>query len=576
MALQFDNSGRVQFATIWTATGDFSITIPSVAFVETALPTPLLGHRNSNLHMIGFLSAGRVTVRINTSSGAGENIISSGHVDGDPIQVTVTRTAGTLELLVNGSSAGTIASTDTFLLNNVGTSNFENYTFGGAMDGVITITGGDDDITYDFDQTAGTTIVPDLAGGNNDGTLTGGTPAFDFFEPSGADITIDSFTEFVGRVKQRDSNGDAVFTVAGDVLNSPSAVEVSQDGGSTWAVLDAAPIGGRYTGVITVNGQQDVVVRNADVPATTATVANVTSAMCIAALGQSNFAGRGINNQPYVVVGSNPVAQMYKIGGTVFDLADPTGNDGQEAGSVFARIAQLYSDAGVPVCIGNIAVGGSKISTWDKSGGTWFSRMTDFYNTVGGIELAVSCIGETDTMDGTSQAAYELSYNNVINDINTDFGCLTYVTHFPVGNTLNGFPTELAAISAGISSIISTNANARSGGDLTVVDIDLGPVGNDGLHLKQDADLSQGGEIVYLALSTSTLNITTTSTPDGSYDAVMWDINGRGIAYNGVINITSDSLSVSVIAPVGATIMGDAYDPAGGDTDGMRLKGVTI
>lgn len=572
--LQFDGAGRVQLTRLWTASGDFTITFPSIDFVEPGAGNqePLIGERNSNVHFIGFLSSGRIAVRVNTSSG-GEEIIDSGYSDGDPVQITVIRSGGTLDLQVNASSVGTVASSSTFELNSIGAYNFENFVFTGQMDGVLTFTGGSEDMSFDFNQTPGSTTLPDSIS-SNDGTLTGFVTG-GFIEPAGGAITIDSFTDTIGKAKQRDGNGQAVFLVEGDAINNPSAVEYQLDGTGPWLVLDNAPAGGRYSGNVTITGQQDITVRDADTPAETATVSKVTAGAVIMAWGQSNFAGRGINNQPYAAIGNNPVAQMWKSGNNILDVADPTGSDGQEAGSVFPRIAQLYSDLGVPIIIANVARGGSLIASWDKNSGTHYPNLTEVFNDLGGVELAVSCIGESDTLASTPQATYESEYNTVINDINTDFGCDNYVTYFPVGDTLNAMPTELAAIRTGITNIIASNANARNGGDLSVIDIDIATTpGNDGLHLKQDADLTQGGDIVYTALNSSTFSITTSGAPDGTFRASLIDGTLNAV-YTGNITVTSNTITVQVSSPIGTLLRGVTFDNSDPSSSGMWLQGTT-
>jgi hypothetical protein len=238
-------------------------------------------------------------------------------------------------------------------------------------------------------------------------------------------------------------------------------------------------------------------------------------------------------------------------------------------------IASLYAEQGIVLCVRNIAINGSSMNAWQK-GGANYTAINDFYVAAGGIEFTTGVIGESDAGAGMTTVTMEGLMNQFVDDLNADFGTTHYITYFPEGDGGLFTPAEADVIRLAYDNVISAKSYARFGGDLRVVDIDISTgAGNDGTHIRQDDVLLEAANIRYLSFNSTSLNITTTSVPDGSYDAVLWD-ESRVIVYNGVLSVAGDSLNISVNTPtVGETIRGDAYDPLGADTDGMRLKGVT-
>ena len=187
---------------------------------------------------------------------------------------------------------------------------------------------------------------------------------------------------------------------------------------------------------------------------------------------------------------------------------DPVAYDANAAGSQWPYILQRYSDAGIPVCIGNVAVGGSAISEWLKSTGTLYLRIQDFATATGGIEYTLSVGGEMDSAIGTPEATMVTRLDQMISDLNTDFGTEHYLVYFPVGDGLSGTPSDIQAVRDSFTSVITNNALCHSGGDLSVIDINQATaIGNDGLHLKQDGDLDTGANIILFKIPFSTASL---------------------------------------------------------------------
>jgi hypothetical protein len=358
------------------------------------------------------------------------------------------------------------------------------------------------DRLYDFEG-SGLTLVDTISG--EDGTLSEAM----FTAPS-TGITITSVGDH--DCLQRNGSNQATFTISGDITGgTATTVEYQLDSG-VWQELDPSPTT-TYSGVVTVTNEQDVSVRWSNDTGITATVQKLKAAACIAiAPAQSNAVSRTINAQTFTVDSGKPTPAMFKAG--VFSaLADPTGVDwdGSNDGSLWPYIVKQYSDLGIPVCIGNVAEGGTSILSWAK-GGSLYPRITQFGDACGGLEFAIALIGETDSGAGTSTLDFKTRYVDVCTDINTDYGCDAYAVYFPVGSSTGTTP-NVDAVRLGITQAIDENEFIKFGGDLSVIDISstTNPL-NDNLHIKLDADATTASTIIWNALNlqTSTLNLTVT------------------------------------------------------------------
>ena len=482
MSLQFDGAGIVTIP-LWQTTGDFTI---AGTFTYNNADEIYLGHTSTTSYFVACISGGTVRARMGAT-----NLNSTGFTAGDVVEFTLTRVGTDVTLAITGKSDVVGTNSD-----NVNYDVLGKYSSGllyeGLASGTLTMVGDGGDREYNFNQAPGSLTLPDITS-SQDGTLSGFVTGD--FNPIES-IAITSLTD--DQCRQRDGSGNATFTVSGTVSAIATSVESSIDDGASWQLLDAAPTT-TYSGTVVINGEASINVRIGNDTGATDVKLRIKAAACIAAWWQSNEAGRGLNSQTITVGGGNPSPSVFKTG--VFSLlTDPTGIDGPAAGSMWPRIAQRFSDAGVPVCIANVAAGGTSITSW-LSGGANYTKITDFSTACGGLEFTTSVGGETDSSNGMSTVDMVSNLTAACTSLNTDFGTTHYLTYFPVG-TSTGTTPNVNNIRAAFDEVIADNAFVKSGGDLSNIDISSGTNGsNDNLHLKLDADLTEGGNIRYMYLA---------------------------------------------------------------------------
>lgn len=480
MALQFDGNGIVTIPSI-TLSGAFTVT--GTFTYQSSSTQILFGSSSNTTNFLATFTNGSIYGRINTTNTSSV----SGLVNGQRYDFILTRDASNNTVLevVGVGVSGSRPLSGNFVIDNFGSYNNGALKYTGLLsDNFVFSDGGTPVRDYDFEQPELSTTVPDSKN-SQDGTLVGFTSG-GFTAPAGAGITITSPSPFSGT--RADISGNGVFTISGTCQDTVSAVEVSTDG-SNWSVLDASPTT-LYSGTVTVNGQKTVYVRAANDVADTASVDGITAGFCILPWGQSNCAGRGVNPQTFTVPQGAPTPIMFK-GGVFTAMADPTGVDGLAAGSLWPLIVQDYINRGIPVIVGNVGEGGSSIQQWNTSG-SLYNRISTFATSCGGIDLAISIIGETDS-GGTTKTDFKTRYLSTAGKINTDYGCDVYAVKFPIGQaTPSGTQSE---IREAYDELIAENSYIKFGGDLSVIDIDTG-VGEDSLHLKTDQHLSEGAAII--------------------------------------------------------------------------------
>lgn len=563
MALQFDSSGIVNIPS-WIETGDFSIQIPDATFDFDASGSIILGRQSANSDFIACVG-NSVTARI-----AGSNISTNiTFVDGEALDITLVRVGVNVTLTVN-ADVSNASTSNPLTLDVFGAYNSNQLIYGGVIGGIVTMSGDNNNTrTYDFDQPVLSTNLPDTSD-SQDGTLSNFTTGGFLPPPSSDVITITMLDGFAASdffCKQRDGLGQATIVVAGTYTGTPTTIEY-QFGSGGWTTLDAAPSGGAFSGNVTVTNQQDLSVRFGNDLGVTDSLLSLTAAACIAAWWQSNEGGRGSFFQPINVGVGNPIPVMYKSGGFL-ELADPVNSEGAAGGSTWPRIAQQYSDAGIPICVGNVAIGGTSITQWQPAGANYIA-IQGFATACQGLEFTVSLGGETDSLNGMSTNDMITNLTTTLTALNAEFGTDHYLTYFPVGSGTGTAP-NIANIRAAFDSVISNNAFVRNGGDTSVVDISDG----DGVHFKTDAHLEQAADIRYTAFNSSALNVTTTGVPDGVYNAVLWD-DAKNIIFNDVITVSSDSFLENIEVSAGTLVRGAAYDNVDPSTLGMWIQGVTV
>lgn len=561
MALQGDGNGIVTIPNA-IASGDFSIVFSSIQLVNTT--QAVIGSNLNGLNWIACFAGGDIRTRVNNNN----SNMHDGTL-GQSIKYEVSRTGATITVYVNDVVSTTFSQAGDFQLNTIFA--LDNSLYGSMLlSGTLTMTGfsGAGTRTYDFEG-SGSTLVDTTSGEN--GTLSGFTTGG--FTGGGDAITITSVVDH--QSKQRNGSNQAVFTIAGNITGTATSVEYQLDSGA-WSVLDASPTS-TYSGNVTITNEQSVSVRFSNNTGITATVSKLKAAACIViGPAQSNAVSRIDNAQTFTVDSGKPTPAMYKSG--VFSaLSDPTGVDwnGSDNGSLWPYIAKQYSDLGIPVCIGNVAEGGTTILQWAK-GGSFFDRIAAFATACGGLEFAISLIGESDSVNGTSTADFKTRYLDVATDINTDYSCDTYAVYFPVGSN-TGTTQNVNNIRTAYDELIAENAFIKFGGDLSVIDISSATnPANDNLHIKLDADATTASQIIYQALTTaySTLSLSVNGIPDGSYMTVLDDASGNRISRQSE-SYTSGALTLFLPVAAGTTVKGYVDDGANPSTNGAYLEGVT-
>lgn len=567
MAFQFDGSGYIQLPQWGSGTGDFTIT-GSFVYPSSGAFECMLGDVSGS-NFLFYADTGN-TVKLKISS----TVTLTGFVAGTEYPFTISRSGSIITITCNGQSptigfGGTNVPWDQF--GAFGSAHSSKFT--GKLSGIWSfVSSSEADRDYNFNQPIGTADLPETTSGQ-DGALTGFVTGD--YDGVGADsITIDSLSD--GDFLQRqNSNNERLVTVSGSNIGTlPATVEYRLDYGN-WTLLDASPTS-TYSGDITITGKQLLQVRGTTVD-TVSSIINITIGVGVVAFWQSNEQGYGINTQPVELGADKPVPLMYD--GTNFvTLVDPVATVagfGGSGGSTWPRIAKLYSDKGCYFCVYNIAKGGSLISEWQKPGVN-YDKIAPFVTKIGGLEFATCIGGENDAQNGITQLDMETQLTQLVTDINTDFGCDTYVCKFPMKQPAANVATVFAAYDA----VIANLSFAKAGGDLSVIDIEVATApGNDAVHLKQDADLTTAANIRFAAqqagmVESSTANLSISGIPDGSFTTVIDDDNGNRL-FRGSLTYSSESSSQLLPIASGSRFKGYVDDNLNPSIDGAYIEGLT-
>ncbi|WP_419227439.1 PKD domain-containing protein [Alteromonas sp. OM2203] len=313
-------------------------------------------------------------------------------------------------------------------------------------------------------------------------------------------ISITSHTDYA--CQKIDQNGIANFQVSGVITDLPDGARVfySLDGGNTSYVLDENP-STTFSGTVPVLKQKNLIVWVEGFPNNTSSVQKITAALVIGAWWQSNEAGRVTNYQTgelsAITTGITPI--MYKDG-AFKPLADPVGQNSSN-GSTWPRIATLYANAGLPVCVINVAVGGTSIGRWIPSANDLYPTLIDAITNsgVGGLNMSVCLGGESnsggDYGEGASnKATVKNGLNAIINDLYSRYGCDHWLTYFPRTDYINA-----ASVFEAFDEVIAENPHCHFGGDLRPIDVENE---GDGTHLKTDAHAIEAADLRYAAFTT--------------------------------------------------------------------------
>ena len=562
MALQFDANGLVALPN-FNPSGEFTLAI-TFEYSTTGNSQYVLSTTSNSANYVRCTNGG-VVVRLNFSTFASPGSYS----DGQEITITIARDGFGNTTVSDGTNttASQIVSGGTY--NRLGGASGGGSKYDGVMSGLTTTVGGVGDRTYDFDQAPASTTLPDTTS-SQDGTLSGFITGG--FIPSASVLVITSVSDYES--KQRDGSGNATFTIAGIKDATNTAIEYTIDGGSNWNTLTAASAATTFTGDVVINGKKDLQVRYATDTGITDSVTGLMSCMHIVAWWQSNCRGQGLVDQTVSTTGIIP--HMYTDAGFEL-LTDPSDSAGTAGGSMWPRLVSQLADEGIPVCISNVAVDGTSINDWLKSAATNYTRITDASTSLGGIELCISVGGETDSSNSMSEATMTTKLTQMVEDLDSDFSCDCRIVKFPIGDTTGGNQSIWDGIRAAYDAVVSAKSYCYNGGDLSVIDIDVATAaGNDGIHIKQSADLTTGANIIYASFSTSTINITATGIPDGTYPVLIFDPTDYSVIHGGDAAFASNTASIaSVQVAVGTDWRGVVFDNEDPNDDGAPITGTT-
>lgn len=564
MALLFDGTGRVAGFGI-TFTGDFEVQLPNIKLGSNT--GTILGRAGVSLSLIRWNPTGQV-LNFNINGSGFVSLPQYEFSAGDTVTGGVLKRIGSTITLTMGAGSNSQTITGDVAINLWGAANATSDQFTGEMSGVATfIDNGVTVAVHDFDQPAGSTILPDTTANNNDGTLGGFTNGGGFVSlapPS--QITILSPTPF--QCKKRSPIGTAEFTVSGTIAEMPlgSTVEYSLDG-TTWQTLDASPTD-TFSGIVTVTNQQDISVRLSLDTSVTDTAQYVTAAFVILAWWQSNEEGRLVN---YQTVGTGlPFKPVMWRGGQFLELADNTSQT-NNGGSLWPLIATKYAEDGMPVCVINVAVGGTRIDQWTPTAAVHYPKIVAAITASGveGVNLSASIGGESDSYVPTSTVDMIARLNETIDKIATDYGCLHYLTYFPAPLA------NKAQIIAAFDSVVENNPNCRFGGDLSVLNLSTNadPL-NDFTHIRIDADAITAANIRYTAFTTasSTLNMSLSGIVDGTYATRVIDADTQALVFFRDVQWVSGAATAILNVELGVNT--EYY--AIGATEGGLQRGVTV
>jgi hypothetical protein len=185
---------------------------------------------------------------------------------------------------------------------------------------------------------------------------------------------------------------------------------------------------------------------------------------------------------------------MYRSGWTA--LADPTGTDGSEAGSVWPLVGSSIVNSGLtPVGFVNVAVGGSSITTWIPLGGNHSSMETALEASGNKTCRAVLFWqGETDALASMAQATYYGHLQSLAAAVRDDMGAK--LIPCKLQNSSGISDVDEARMIAAVAQAWAQDVYTEAGPDLS----DL--ASDDSYHLQTNGNLSTAATRWYAAIST--------------------------------------------------------------------------
>lgn len=322
------------------------------------------------------------------------------------------------------------------------------------------------------------------------------------------------------QVIQRSVSDEADISITGTYTGSPTTIEASWDGAS-WGVIDAAPVGGTYSGSLSSQpvGQGTLSVRFSNDISVEDSADYVGIGDIFIIAGQSNASGRGTNNQSY----SHAVlkATMFGNDDVWKDMTDPVDSsvgqvdavsvDATAGGTVWPELAeQIMNSQDIPVAFVPCAKGSTSITQWQRNDAdpddttTLYGSMYRRITAIGGEAKAVLFWqGESDAISATPRAVYLGLLNDYANDVESDFGIPTVVAQ--IGDFASQSGDSIDNVRLAQLDAWEQNDNVYFGPSL--YDVDLSDGGGDGVHFKTDAELLTASNRWWVSISEQFYNI---------------------------------------------------------------------
>ncbi len=537
---RFDSSGA-------TSLGNWALSPPAVGtprwFRASVTGSTLLfeySDNNTSWTTIGSATDTTFTKGVTAYSDGYASTLGVGYVDDVTMSYTTptpqVSDAPTAATATAGSAQATVAFT---VPHSNGGSNITGYTVTSSPGGV-TATGANSPIAV-TSLTPGTPYTFTVTATNAAGTSTASAASNSVTPTVGQGISITSPAAY--QVFQRDTTTNrADIAISGTYTGTPTAIEASWNGGAYQTIV-ASPAGGTFSGILTSQqaGQGTLTVRFTNLTSTTSTVAYVGVGDIYVIAGQSNFSGRGFNNQVYTSPGSGVKATLYGNDNTWKDLTDPfdssagqvdtISNDASAAGSLVPLLASyILADQNVPVAFIPTAQGGTSSAQWlpgtnHKTFTTLFGSMERRIDAAanGHVRAVLWFQGETDASTCVSAATYTANLSAIVDAIAADYsGLKTMVGQ--IGH--DTYAASCVDAIRGVQSALPLNdANALPGA--ITYDVKLSDEGGDTLHFKSDGDLSVFAQRWNNAIDKYIYGEALNVSPS---------VNAAGIAYNKVAN----------------------------------------
>lgn len=396
------------------------------------------------------------------------------------------------------------------------------------------------------------------------------------------------------------SGGSKTVTIEGWHSGLVGAIEYSVDDGVTWATGVASPTGNSFSFNVSLDiGQYSLSVRDASATSVNDSKVGITVGDAWLIIAQSNV-GRLYNEQSFGVnaSGIEPTvlrnSNSFSRDNGVLNSNDATKyailDDPNTTASWYTALAYEYQrETNIPVILVPCAQGSTSIERFQKTdtdridGLNKYECIAPKLAITGGASRCLFQLGESDSGNGMTRSTYEGFLNQLINDINTDFGIDTYIIqlhdikiHDYEGNSGTGASdTGQAAIRAGQINVAATNANAEISPATTSIDLTKG----DKIHFIQDYEAKALVDIVFPDFKSKffsdSVSLSVVGAPDGQHKTLLLDKNT--VIFSGSVNYLNENASVPNIRVTTGSVFRGYVDS--GETElseGCGVKGVTV